>query len=70
MDSNYISQDAYRNLASTNYYLTREYNIANERKNLTQTMIKSIPIRFIDMNAESNITNPHTGNNSLGIGGQ
>src|SRR5439155_20798709 len=40
------------------------------RKNLTQKMIKSIPIRFIDMNAESNITNPHTGNNSLGIGGQ
>ncbi|CAI2177265.1 14592_t:CDS:2, partial [Funneliformis geosporum] len=63
MDSNYISRDAYRNLAAINYHLPREYIIANEQNRLTQEMIKKIPMRLINMNTNAVL-------NSIDTGGQ
>ncbi|CAG8723820.1 13654_t:CDS:2, partial [Racocetra persica] len=50
IDSNYISHDAYKNLAAINDYLPREHIIASEQNNLTQEMSKDISIKLININ--------------------
>ncbi|CAG8435379.1 3765_t:CDS:2 [Scutellospora calospora] len=82
MDSNYISRDAYRELAAVNYHLSREHNIVIEQNNLTQRITNNIPIKLVNMNTEA-IDNLETINeldndnidfskvlNSVGTGGQ